>query len=96
MDELEEEKRKGREKRTDKFLSFLESTIPGTARRMYVHVQIKRRIARSRRVEVEEGGLHFSLSFLFCSSIVVMGGWKRSDTIGAMIVLMGEWVRKQR
>jgi len=59
MDELEEEKRKGREKRTDTFLSFLESTIPGTVRRMYVHVQIKRRIASSRRVEVEDSGLNF-------------------------------------
>jgi len=45
MDKLE--KRKGREKRTDTFLSFLESTIPGTVWRTYVHVQINRRITRS-------------------------------------------------
>ena len=51
MDELEEEKRKGREKRTDTFLSFLESTIPGTVWRMYVRVQINRRIARSRALK---------------------------------------------
>jgi len=30
------------------FLSFLESTIPGTVWRTYVHVQINRRITRSR------------------------------------------------
>ena len=30
------------------FLSFLESTIPGTVWQTYVHVQINRRIARSR------------------------------------------------
>jgi len=30
MKELEEEKRKGREKRTDRLLSFLKSTLPGT------------------------------------------------------------------
>jgi len=45
---------------------------------------------------VEEGGLHFSFSFLFCSSIVVMGGRKRIDAIAAMIVLMGEWDSKHR
>jgi len=48
MDELEEEKREGKEQGTDKFLSFLESTIPGTVWRTYVHVQINRRITRSR------------------------------------------------
>jgi len=45
---------------------------------------------------VEEGGLHFSFSFLFFSSIVVKGGRKRIDTIAAMIVLMGEWDSKHR
>jgi len=30
------------------FLSFLESTIPGTVWRTYVHVQINRRMTRSR------------------------------------------------
>ena len=39
---------------------------------------------------MEEGGPHFSFSFLFCSSIVVMGGRRRIDTIAAMIVRMGE------
>jgi len=37
MDKLE--KRKGREKRTNTFLSFLDPTIPGTVWRTYVHVQ---------------------------------------------------------
>ena len=47
MDELEEGKRKGREKRTDTFLSFLESSIPGNVWGTYVHEQINRRINRS-------------------------------------------------
>ena len=44
---------------------------------------------------MQEGGLHFSISFLFCSSIVVIGGGrKRIDAIVAMIVQMAEWDSK--
>jgi len=65
MDELEEEKRKGREKRTDTFLSFLESTIPGTVWRTYVHVQINRRITGSRASKWKRADCIFPLVFFF-------------------------------
>jgi len=65
MDELEAEKRKGREKSTDTFLSFLESTIPGPVWRTYVHVQINRRITRSRASKWKRADRIFHLVFFF-------------------------------
>jgi len=64
MDELEE-KRKGREKRTATFLSFLESTIPGTVWPTYVHVHINRRITRSTASKWKRGHCIFHLVFFF-------------------------------
>jgi len=64
MDELEE-KAKGREKRTATFLSFMESTIPGTIWPTYVHVQINRRITRSRASKWKRADCIFQLVFFF-------------------------------
>jgi len=64
MDELEE-KRKGRGKRTAALLSFLESPIPGTVWPTYVHVQINRRITRSRASKWKMGDCIFHLVFFF-------------------------------
>ena len=65
MDELEEEKKNGKEKRTDTFLSFLESAIPGTVWQTYVHVQNNRRIARSRASKRKRAGCIFRSVILF-------------------------------
>jgi len=65
MDEREEEMRKGREERTDTFLSFLESTIAGTVWRTYVPVQINRRISRSRVSKWKRADYIFHLVFCF-------------------------------
>ena len=63
--ELEQEKRGGGEKRTGTFLSFLKSTIPGTVWQTYVHVQINRRIARSRASKWKRADCLSHLVFFF-------------------------------
>ena len=63
MDELEEEKGKGGEKRIDIFLSSLESTITGTAWATYVHLQINRRITSSRASKWKRVAYIFHLVF---------------------------------